>query len=98
MKFVKNGFLLVFGLVLVISLAACGSKKESGAKEESYTPKELTVQFVPTIEANTIEAKAKPLEKLLSDELGIPVKVTVSTDYNTIIEAMASKQTEARSS
>ena len=94
MKFVKNGFLLVFGLVLVVSLAACGSKKESGAKEESYTPKELTVQFVPTIEANTIEAKAKPLEKLLSDELGIPVKVTVSTDYNTIIEAMASKQTD----
>jgi phosphonate transport system substrate-binding protein len=31
---------------------------------------------------------------LLSDELGIPVKVSVSTDYNTIIEAMKSKKVD----
>lgn len=42
----------------------------------------------------TLEAKAKPLEKLLSKELGIPVEVSVSTDYNTIIEAMDSKQVD----
>ncbi|MBW7461847.1 phosphate/phosphite/phosphonate ABC transporter substrate-binding protein, partial [Paenibacillus sepulcri] len=33
-------------------------------------------------------------EKLLGDKLGIPVKVSVSTNYNTIIEAMASKQVD----
>ena len=43
---------------------------------------------------DTLEAKAKPLEKLLSDQLGIPVKVSVSTNYNTIIEAMASKKVD----
>src|SRR5699024_11621573 len=55
---------------------------------------ELTVQFVPSQNADTLEAKAKPLEELLSDELGIPVKVSVSTDYNTIVEAMKSDQVD----
>src|SRR5699024_9116530 len=32
--------------------------------------------------------------ELLSDELGIPVKVSVSTDYNTIVEAMKSDQVD----
>lgn len=59
-----------------------------------YVPTELTVQFVPSQNADTLEAKAKPLEKLLGDRLNIPVKVSVSTDYNTIIEAMASKQVD----
>jgi phosphonate transport system substrate-binding protein len=70
-------------------LAACGTKGSS-----SYVPKVLTVQFVPSQNAETLEAKAKPLEKLLGDKLGITVKVSVSTSYNTIIEAMASKQVD----
>lgn len=59
-----------------------------------YVPKELRVQFVPSQNAETLEAKAKPLEKLLNAKLSIPVKVSVSTDYNTVIEAMASKQVD----
>jgi len=59
-----------------------------------YVPETLTVQFVPSQNADTLEAKAKPLEKLLSDKLGIPVKVSVSTDYNVIIEAMASHKVD----
>lgn len=85
--------------------ASDASKNNSGSKpaassntsttDTGYTPeKTLTVQFVPSQNADTLEAKAKPLEKLLSDELGIPVSVSVSTDYNTIIEAMASKKVD----
>jgi phosphonate transport system substrate-binding protein len=78
-------------MILAVGLlAACGTTKESS----SYVPKELKVQFVPSQNAETLEAKAKPLEKLLGDKLGIPVKVSVSTNYNTIIEAMASKQVD----
>ncbi|MCE4048538.1 MULTISPECIES: phosphate/phosphite/phosphonate ABC transporter substrate-binding protein [Bacillaceae] len=87
-----------FGLSLSLAagvLAGCGSSNETGSNaSEGYEPKELTVQFVPSQSADTLEAKAKPLEDLLSDELGIPVKVSVSTNYNTIIEAMASKQVD----
>ncbi|WP_093334812.1 phosphate/phosphite/phosphonate ABC transporter substrate-binding protein [Salibacterium halotolerans] len=55
---------------------------------------ELNVQFVPSQNADTLEAKAKPLEGLLSDELGMPVNVSVSTNYNTIVEAMDSEQVD----
>jgi phosphonate transport system substrate-binding protein len=86
----------VFGLSIAIAsgvLAGCGQKQQQQAPA-AYTPKELKVQFVPSQAAETLEAKAKPLEKLLGDRLGIPVKVSVSTNYNTIIEAMASKQVD----
>jgi phosphonate transport system substrate-binding protein len=85
------------GLVAAVTLAACGSggaSTDSAAEEAGYVPEKLTVQFVPSQAAETLEAKAKPLEQLLSDELGIPVTVSVSTDYNTIVEAMASKQVD----
>lgn len=73
-----------------------GAENTSGnsAADTGYIPEKLTVQFVPSQNADTLEAKAKPLEKLLSDRLGIPVEVSVSTDYNTIIEAMASKKVD----
>jgi phosphonate transport system substrate-binding protein len=74
------------------ALAGCATKKDSAAG--NYVPKELKVQFVPSQSAETLEAKAKPLEKLLKDKLGIPVTVSVSTNYNTIVEAMASKQVD----
>jgi phosphonate transport system substrate-binding protein len=92
------------GLTVVLAaglLAGCGKATESKATDSkatsgsgSYVPKELKVQFVPSQNAETLEAKAKPLEKLLGDKLGIPVKVSVSTDYNVVIEAMASKQVD----
>lgn len=81
--------LVAFGVMA----AGCGDKEESSSSA-GYVPKELKVQFVPSQNAETLEAKAKPLEKLLGDKLGIPVKVSVSTDYNTVIEAMASKQVD----
>ncbi|MCU7557879.1 phosphate/phosphite/phosphonate ABC transporter substrate-binding protein [Macrococcus capreoli] len=78
-------------------LGACGGEKaKDGSKEasKSYTPEKLTVQFVPSQNAETLEAKAKPLEQLLKKEIGIPVEVSVSTNYNTIVEAMKSKKVD----
>ncbi|MEH7123923.1 phosphate/phosphite/phosphonate ABC transporter substrate-binding protein [Bacillus sp. JJ1773] len=86
--------LATIGLSLALTtaiLSACGSNKTSGG---DYTPESLTVQFVPSQNADTLEAKAKPLEGLLKDKLGIPVTVSVSTNYNTIVEAMASKKVD----
>ncbi|WP_430611983.1 phosphate/phosphite/phosphonate ABC transporter substrate-binding protein [Enterococcus sp. DIV0876] len=96
MKVWKKAATVGLGLAAAFTLAACGSGDSStdASGEESYVPEELTVQFVPSQAAETLEAKAKPLEQLLSDELGIPVTVSVSTDYNTIVEAMASKQVD----
>ncbi|PKG23211.1 phosphate/phosphite/phosphonate ABC transporter substrate-binding protein [Niallia nealsonii] len=89
--------LTTLGLALSLAagiLSGCSSSDKTTSEQEAYVPKELSVQFVPSSNADTLEAKAKPLEDLLSDEIGIPVKVSVSTNYNTIIEAMASKQVD----
>ena len=96
--------LLILVLSVIMFTAACGnsssldnqksSDKGSDSKSGDYKPKELTVQFVPSQNADKLEAKAKPLEKLLSKELDMPVKVSVSTNYNTIVEAMKSKKVD----
>lgn len=82
-------------LVLPITLFGCGKATSSTSSSSAgYTPKKLTVEFVPSSNAGTIEAKAKPLEGLLKKQLGLPVTVSVSTDYNTIVEAMGSKKVD----
>jgi len=95
MKLWKSVVVAAMGVAVALTLVACGnSSSASKSSSASDTPKSLNVQFVPSSQANTIEAKAKPLAKLLEKELKIPVKVTVSTDYNSIVEAMASKQVD----
>lgn len=82
-------------LSLGVILAGCGKTSSSSSDgANGYTPKKLTVQFVPSSNADTLEAKAKPLQALLKKQLGIPVTVSVSTNYNTIVEAMGSKQVD----
>lgn len=87
---IRSAFILILCIPLLI-LSACSTKNSTS---KDYVPQSLTVQFIPSQNADTLEAKAKPLEKLLSDRLSIPVKVSISTDYNTIIEAMASKKVD----
>lgn len=55
---------------------------------------ELNVQFVPTNNDGSMEAKAKPFAEYLSEKLGCKVNVTLATDYSTIVEAMASGQVD----
>ena len=94
----KRFIYLVLTVVVAVGiLGACGTKGNTTGSDTkkstggSYVPKSLTVGFVPSQNADTLEAKAKPLGDLLSKQLGIPVKVTVTTDYNSIIAAMKSK-------
>ena len=73
----------VLGLGL-LALAGCGKK------EASADAKVLNVQFVPTNNDGSMEAKAKPFAQYLSEKLGCKVNVTLATDYSPIVEAMAS--------
>ncbi len=67
---------------------------QADASDKKVSMKELNIQFVPSQQADKMEAKTKPLEKLLKKELGVPVHVSVSTDYNTVVEAMGSKKVD----
>ena len=82
----------LFAILLAVVATACSNK--SNSSKDGYTPKSLTIQFVPSQAANKLEARAKPLEKMLSKKLGIPVHVSMSTDYNTVVEAMKSKKVD----
>src|SRR5690625_3973817 len=87
-------------MIASVTLVACGggngqsSDDGSDNNSDAFEPEVLKVQFVPTRSENTVDARSKPLEDLLSEELGIPVELSISTDYSTIIEAMASKQVD----
>jgi phosphonate transport system substrate-binding protein len=97
---------LVLGMTLALAattFVGCGTKeekkegttepakKEEAAKKED-APKKLVVGFIPSQNAETLQAKAKPMGDLLSKELGIPVEVTVSTNYTGLVEGMAAKK------
>ncbi len=79
---------VVLGMSL-LALAGCGGKSEPDNEVQ-----ELNVQFVPTNNDGSMEAKAKPFAEYLTEKLGRPVNVTLATDYSTIVEAMASGQVD----
>ena len=81
-------------VMLVALMATACSGKSKSDNSSNGTPKSLNVQFVPSQAATELESRAKPLEKMLSDRLGIPVHVSMSTDYNTVVEAMKSKKVD----
>ncbi|NHL82812.1 phosphate/phosphite/phosphonate ABC transporter substrate-binding protein [Lactobacillus helveticus] len=89
---IKKVLVGAFAVLAALSLSACsGNKKSSSSTNE---PKELNVEFVPSTQANKMEAKAKPLGMLLQKQLHIPVHVTVSTDFSGLVEAMSSKKVD----
>lgn len=81
--------------VLTLALTGCSSAASSsdeGANGGSNEP--LVVQFVPTRTDDDMQAQAKPLAELLSEQLNREVEVNIATDYATIVEAMASGQVD----
>ena len=92
MRKLKKVLFTIIPIVLAVVLSACSNKQKSEKKD--FTPKTLTVAFVPSQAANKLEARAKPMEKMLSKKLGIPVHVTMSIDYTTVVEAMKSRKVD----
>ena len=92
MKRFRRILVAVVALLVAVVATACSNK--SNSSKGGYTPKSLTIQFVPSQAATKLQARAKPLEKMLSKRLGIPVNVSMSTDYNTVVEAMKSKKVD----
>jgi len=82
----------VLALLLLCALVLPGLVFAGGQKEETVNPKVLEVQLIPSRDAAYLDAQRLPLQNLLKDELGMEVRVTVATDYNALIEGMASEQ------
>ncbi len=84
----KKSLFLIAVLALIMSSFAFAG----GAQEGAVNPDVLEVQLIPSRDATYLDAQRLPLQQLLADELGMKVNVTVATDYNALIEAMASEQ------
>ena len=80
---VKKGF--VHALIAGLGMAAIAGFTMVASAEGT-----LNVQFVPTNNDGSMEAKTGPFADYLSEKLGMDVNVTLATDYSTIVEAMAS--------
>ena len=80
---VKKGF--VRALIAGLGMAAIAGFTMAASAEGP-----LNVQFVPTNNDGSLEAKTGPFADYLSEKLGMDVNVTLATDYSTIVEAMAS--------
>lgn len=80
---VKKGF--VRALIACLGMAAIAGFTMAASAEGT-----LNVQFVPTNNDGSMEAKTGPFADYLSEKLGMDVNVTLATDYSTIVEAMAS--------
>lgn len=87
----KKLALMGMGLILAGTLVGCGSNSENS---DSSNKEKLVVQFVPTNNDGSMEAKTKPFAEYLSKKLDRDVEVTLATDYSTIVEAMASGQVD----
>lgn len=80
---VKKGF--VRALIAGLGMAAIAGFTMVASAEGT-----LNVQFVPTNNDGSMEAKTGPFADYLSEKLDMDVNVTLATDYSTIVEAMAS--------
>lgn len=87
--------------MLVFVLAACGTSDDGdtagsgeadGADEAGEMPSELIMGFVPSSESDQIADTVEPLAERLSEELGIPVRGQVMTNYTGLVEAMGNDQ------
>lgn len=76
----KKLSLWIVGLAALFVLAACG---DSGDEVD-----ELVLGFVPSSDAENIADNAQPLADYLEEELGIPVRAEVTTNYAGLVEAM----------
>jgi len=83
--------LFVFAL-LMLEVVACAGTATTGpttAAPKTYiNPETLKVQLIPSKDIALLEAQKEPLQDLLSEELGMNVLVTVTTDYKALIETM----------
>lgn len=83
----KRIIALLLALVMIVSLSACGKKKDSA---EEKMPEKLVLGFVPLIDGDKLIEDIKPVAEILTKAIGIPVEAFTATNYVGVVEAMGS--------
>ena len=82
----KKTILVVF-LGLIIILTGC----QTGTTEKDGEIKVLKMGLIPADDADEMLRSYEPIKEYLSEKLGIPVEIQVTSDYTAAIEAMRAK-------
>lgn len=88
----KKSILFALVLVVVVTTMLTAAGRPESAAAGAVNPDTLQVQLIPSRDAAYLDAQRLPMQRMLSEQLGMPVVVTVATDYNALIEGMASEQ------
>ena len=93
-------FLAVLAAMMIV-VSACtgtgsspsaGDESEPPASEMAEAPEEIVLGFVPSREAGQLVDDIQPIADFLTEELGIPVRGEVTTDYAALVTAMDAGQ------
>jgi len=84
---------MVSGTVCIFLLTGCGMLLSTAWAQQSSTPKEIRVGFVPSMGEGDVEIY-QSLTEHLGKEIGIAVKAYTAKDYAGIIQALAYGQIE----
>jgi phosphonate transport system substrate-binding protein len=79
-------------LALIMAMMIPAMAFAAGVQQGTINPDVLQVQLIPSRDSAYLDAQRLPMQRLLEAELGRKVNVTVATDYNALIEGMASEQ------
>jgi phosphonate transport system substrate-binding protein len=88
---------IVFGLIVIVALGLtslyvwAGNANITGQAIKSEEMKVLKMGLIPADDAQEMLRNYEPVKEYLSEELGIPVEIQVTSDYSAAIEAMRSK-------
>src|SRR3989338_9355212 len=86
----KKISVLVLLFCLAIVVAGCGATQK-GTTNTAGEIKVLKMGLIPADDAEEMLRGYEPIKDYLSEKLGIPVEIQVTTDYTAAIEAMRSK-------
>lgn len=92
-----NKVAFIVGLVVVLVAASLigfgvfGDGGVTGNVVESGEIKVLKMGLIPADDAEEMIRNYEPIKKYLSEELGVPVEIQVTSDYSAAIEAMRAK-------
>ena len=76
---------LIISLALLLTILTGCSTTETGTTEEI---KVLKMGLIPADDAEEMLRNYEPIQEYLSEKIGIPVKIQVTSDYTAAIEAM----------
>lgn len=84
----RRTIVLILVLSVAIIAAGCGAGKTAS---ETGEVKVLRMGIIPADDAEEMLRSYEPVREYLSEQLGIPVEIKVTSDYTAAIEAMRAK-------